>query len=240
MRRRRYRWGEVLALRHVPWEGLGALAEGLEARGVSWRYVDLFAGEHVPDLRCAQAVFVMGGPMGVYDTQNYSFLREEVAAIRAGVEAGTPTLGVCLGSQLLASALGAEVKPNPRGKEIGWGPVLRTAVGQADPIFQEFGVEETVLHWHGDVFGLPSGAVSLASSPLTYHQAFRWGPSAWGLLFHVEVDPALARRWLDEPTMSTEASEVDRSLPGRIEKEAPQYERRLRRLRGVILDALLT
>ena len=240
MSRRRDRWGEVLVLRHVPWEGLGAFAEGLEARGVGWRYVNLFAGEDVPDLRTAQAVCVMGGPMSVYDTQSYPFLGEEVAAIRAGVEAGTPTLGVCLGSQLLAGALGAKVEPNPRGKEIGWGPVRRTVAGHVDPIFRDFGAVETVLHWHGDVFGLPDGAVSLASSPLTHHQAFRWGSSAWGLLFHVEADPALVKSWLDEPTMSTEASTVDRSLPKRIEREAPQYERRLRRLRESVLGALLT
>jgi GMP synthase (glutamine-hydrolysing) len=211
-------------LRHVSWEGVGAFGERLDARGVPWRYVDLFAGGLLPDLRIARALLVMGGPMGVYEAEHYPFLREEIAAIGETVRTGMPTVGVCLGSQLLAAVPGAAVKPNPAGKEVGWGSVRKTPARLTDPILGSFRAEETVLHWHGDVFDLPEGAVPLACSPMTPHQAFRWGSRAWGLLFHVEADPTLVRRWLGEPTMRTEAVALDPGLPQRIEAEAPCYE----------------
>ena len=177
--------------------------------------------------------------MGVYEAERHPFLREEIAAIGDAVRSGMPTVGVCLGSQLLAAALGAAVKPNPVGKEIGWGYIHKRPAAATDPILRSFRAEETVLHWHGDVFDLPEGAVSLASSPMTPHQAFRWGSRAWGLLFHVEADPPLVRRWLKEPTMKAEAAALDPYLPERIEAEAPHYERRLVHLQEAVLDALL-
>jgi GMP synthase (glutamine-hydrolysing) len=229
---------EVLVLRHVPWEGLGAFAPLLAARRCTWRYVDLFAGAAVPDLRAARAVFVMGGPMGVYEAERYPFLRAELAALRQALDAGVPLLGVCLGSQLLAAALGARVYPNPRGKELGWGPVYRTPAGASDPILGAFRAEETVLHWHGDVFELPAGAVALATSAQSPYQAFRWG-RAWGLLFHVEADEALVRAWLQEPAMWAEAAAVDPALPARIAAEAPRHQARLAPLRAAVVAALL-
>ncbi len=176
--------------------------------------------------------------MGVYEAERYPFLSEEIAAIGETVRSGMPTVGVCLGSQLLA-ALGAAVEPNPVGKEIGWGYVHKRPAAATDPILRSFRAEETVLHWHGDVFDLPEGAVSLACSPMTPHQAFRWGSRAWGLLFHVEADPALVRCWLDEPTMRAEAVALNPGLPERIEAEAPRYEGRLVHLQEAVLDALL-
>ena len=173
-----YHAGEVLVLRHVSWEGLGAFRERLDARGVPWRYVDLFSDQPLPDLRVARALLIMGGPMGVYEAERYPFLAEEIAAIGDAVRSGIPTVGVCLGSQLLAAALGAAVKPNPGGKEIGWGYIHKKPTAATDPILESFRAQETVLHWHGDVFDLPEGAVSLASSPMTSHQAFRWGSRA--------------------------------------------------------------
>jgi GMP synthase (glutamine-hydrolysing) len=177
--------------------------------------------------------------MGVYEAEHYPFLRAEIAAIGEAVRSGMPTVGVCLGSQLLAAALGAAVKPNPAGKEIGWGSVRKTPAALTDPILGSFRAEETVLHWHGDVFDLPEGAVPLACSPMTPHQAFRWRSRAWGLLFHVEADSTLVRRWLREPTMRAEAVALDPGLPERIEAEAPCHEGRLARLQEAVLDALL-
>ncbi len=177
--------------------------------------------------------------MGVYEAQRYPFLRAEIAAIGEAVRSGISTVGVCLGSQLLAAALGAAVKPNPAGKEVGWGSVRKTPAALTDPILGSFRAEETVLHWHGDVFDLPEGGVPLAYSPMTLHQAFRWGSRAWGLLFHVEADPALVRRWLGEPAMRAQAVALDPGLPERIEAEAPWYERRLVHLQEAVLDALL-
>ena len=177
--------------------------------------------------------------MGVYEAEHYPFLREEIAAIGEAVRSGIPTVGVCLGSQLLAAALGAAVKPNPAGKEVGWGSVRKMPAAVTDPILRSFRAEETVLHWHGDVFDLPEGAVPLAYSPMTLHQAFRRGPRAWGLLFHVEADPALIRRWLEEPTMRAEAAALDPYLPERIVAEARWHEGRLVHLQEAVLDALL-
>jgi GMP synthase (glutamine-hydrolysing) len=177
--------------------------------------------------------------MGVYEAERYPFLREEIAAISEALRSGIPTVGVCLGSQLLAAALGAAVRPNPAGKELGWGSVRKTPAAVTDPILGSFRAEETVLHWHGDIFDLPEGAAPLACSPMTPHQAFRWRSRAWGLLFHVEADPALVRRWLNEPAMRAEAAAVDPGLPARIEAEATQYERRLAHLQEAVLDALL-
>ena len=177
--------------------------------------------------------------MGVYEAERYPFLREEIVGISEAARSGIPTVGVCLGSQLLAAALGAAVKPNPAGKELGWGSVRKTPAALTDPILGSFRAEETVLHWHGDVFDLPKGAVPLAYSPMTPHQAFRWRSRAWGLLFHVEADPALVRRWLNEPAMRAEAAAVDPGLPERIEAEASQYDRRLAHLQEAVLDALL-
>jgi GMP synthase (glutamine-hydrolysing) len=227
-------------LRHVPWEHLGAFEAHLAAAGVGRTYVDLFAGAAVPDLTRSRAVFAMGGPMGVYDTDRYPFLRAEVAALRAAATAGVPVVGVCLGSQLLAAALGADVRPNPRGKEIGWGQVRTTADAAADAILGRFAPVETVLHWHGDVFDLPEGAVSLASSTLTPHQAYRWGARAWGLLFHVEADPALVAGWLDEPTMRAEAAAVDPDLPERIRAAAAEHRDRLALLQKAVIEAALS
>ena len=226
-------------MRHVSWEGVGGFGERLDACGVPWRYVDLFAGRPLPDLRLARALLVMGGPMGVYEAERYPFLTEEIAAIGEAVRSGVPTVGVCLGSQLLAAALGATVKPNPAGKEVGWGYVRKTPAALTDLILGSFRAEETVLHWHGDVFDLPEDAVPLAYSPMTLHQAFRWGSRAWGLLFHVEADLALVRRWLGEPAMRAEAAALDSGLPERIEAEAPRYERRLAYLQEAVLNALL-
>jgi GMP synthase (glutamine-hydrolysing) len=237
--REHYSAGEVLVLRHVSWEGVGAFGEQLDARGVSWRYVDLFADQPLPDLRLARALLVMGGSMSVYEAGRYPFLREEITAIGEAVRSGMPTVGVCLGSQLLAAALGAAVKPNLAGKEVGWGSVRKTPAALTDPILGRFRAEETVLHWHGDVFELPEGAVALACSPLTPHQAFRWRSRAWGLLFHVEADPTLVRRWLGEPAMRAEAVALDPDLPERIVTEAPRYEGRLAHLQEAVLDALL-
>ena len=150
----------------------------------------------------------MGGPMNVDETQRYPFLAAEVDWIRRALDLRLPMLGICLGDQLLAKALGAKVFPN-RVKEIGWYSMEMTPAAAADPLFAGCGKSLTVFQWHGDTFDLPPGAVHLAHSPLCAQQAFRAGPCAYGLQFHVEMTAAMIADWLGEPGNCGELAELD-------------------------------
>jgi GMP synthase (glutamine-hydrolysing) len=141
------------------------------------------------ELGDAGALVVMGGPMGVYEVDRHPHLADEIHLIRRAIAADVPVLGVCLGSQLIAAALGAEVRPSGR-QEIGWLPVTLREGATTDPLFAGAPSTFAPLHWHGDVFALPPGATPLASSAMTEHQAFRAGARTWGLLFHLEADAA--------------------------------------------------
>jgi GMP synthase (glutamine-hydrolysing) len=194
----------VLALRHVPPEPMGALESILEQAGLEYRYVDLFQG--VPcclPLEQASALVVLGGPMNVDEVDRYPFLAPEVEWIREALRREMPVLGLCLGSQLMAKALGARVYPN-RAKEIGWYPIELQPAAAEDPLFAGCDPVQTVFQWHGDTFDLPAGAIHLASSPLCAHQAFRFGPRAWALQFHIEMTRPMIDEWL-----AVGAEEVD-------------------------------
>ncbi len=178
---------KVAVLQHIHCETLGTIADALDAKGVEANYVRSFEGDKIPsDLGDSRGLIVMGGPMGVYEQDLHPFLREELQLIESALRSERPVLGVCLGSQLLAAALGAQVKKNT-SKEIGWYPVTLTPSGREDPLWSGAVPSFMGFHWHGDVFDLPRGAVSLASSALTPCQAFRYGRNAYGLLFHMEV-----------------------------------------------------
>jgi len=185
----------ALVIQHVAVEGPGLLGAALRERGVELRTVRVFAGEPVPTRCDADALVVMGGPMGVYEDDRYPHLGDEMRLIESARAAGQPILGTCLGSQLLAAALGARVYPNTC-KEIGWHEVELAEAARDDALLAGAPARFTPVHWHGDVFDLPAGAVSLARSALTAHQAFRHGARAWGLLFHLELDRAQLDSWL--------------------------------------------
>jgi GMP synthase (glutamine-hydrolysing) len=181
---------EVLILQHVAVEGPGLLLDVLEAAGAATHTLRVDRGMAVPRTLAGYAgLVVMGGPMGVYETDAYPHLRDELALIEDALRRSAPTIGICLGSQLLAAALGARVEPGSH-KEIGWLDVRLSDAGQSDAAFAGCPRVFRPLHWHGDVFELPPGAVSLARSELTPHQVFRAAPSALGLLFHLEARPA--------------------------------------------------
>lgn len=178
---------KVWVLQHHPAENLGAIADALESAALAWQYVRIFDGHPVPtDMKGAGGLIVMGGPEAVYQLDRYPYLRAEIALIESALRAGRPILGVCLGSQLLAAALGANVR-RAAHKEIGWYPVTLRPESKDDCLLRGLPEQFVACHWHSDIFDLPAGAVALASSELTELQAFRYGENIWGLLFHAEM-----------------------------------------------------
>ena len=180
----------ALILQHAAPEGPAAIGAALQRRGIATRVVHVYRGEPVPaELAGADALVVMGGPMGVYEADRHPRLRGEIDLLADAVARGLPVLGICLGSQLLAAALGARVY---RGgcKELGWHDVVLDPAAAGDPLLGPLPPRFAALHWHGDVFELPDGARGLARSERTRHQAFAYGERAWGLLFHLETRPA--------------------------------------------------
>jgi len=183
----------VVAFRHVPFEGLGLIEPALAERGISIEFADGFRQpDQAPDVRGAAGLIVMGGPMSANDDLPY--LKQEMDYIREAVERGQPVLGVCLGAQLAAKALGARVYRNPV-KEVGWFDIELTEAGRQDPLLSALDGRETVLQWHGETFDLPGGAEWLARSELCPNQAFRVGATLYGLQFHLEVTPEMIADW---------------------------------------------
>lgn len=199
----------VCAIQHVPCETLGLIGGALKRHGLAVKLVRPFRGERIPrSLRGCAGLVVMGGPMGVYEQDRHPFLAEEIRLLQQAVRESRPVLGVCLGSQLLAAALGAPVTPGRR-KEIGWHAVTLTAAAAADPLWRGVPQRFTGFHWHGDVFELPRGAVALAQSALTATQAFRYGDSAYGLLFHLEVGAKMIPRMTQTFRAELQAAGLD-------------------------------
>jgi len=188
----------VLALRHLAFEDLGLLRPVLEARGFC-RFLTLDAGVDElrdVDLDAVDLLVVLGGPIGAYDDALYPYLKDELALIRRRLAARRPLLGICLGAQLMARALGAPVRPMAHGrKEIGFAPLTLTDAGR-DSALAPLAPGQPVLHWHGDQFEIPAGCASLAATPLCPHQAFAVEHFALGLQFHLESDPARLEQWL--------------------------------------------
>ena len=209
----------------MPWEGPHRI---LDACGdLHVKTVKPLAGQPLPGHDEVAGAVVMGGPMNVDEVERFPALAAEREWLAEAVERGMPVLGVCLGAQLLARALGAEVRPG-EAPEIGFASVEVT--DPEDPLLGGLAPRTEVLHWHGDVFDLPDGAEHLASSERTACQAFRAG-NAWGVLFHPEADFALVEAWLAVPSMIDEAVAAlgaagEHALPERAaELEAELTER---------------
>ena len=178
-----------LVIQHVAPEGAFAIGDALDAEGIEVTTCRVFAGDALPpDLRGLDGLVVMGGPMSANSDEGFASRPAEVARITEALRAGLPTLGVCLGAQLLAVAAGGATYPGPAGPEIGWSTIELTEECASDQLFADLPGTLEVLQWHGDTFDLPAGAVHLAANVAYDNQAFRVGPSAWGLQFHVEVD----------------------------------------------------
>lgn len=176
--------------RHVPFEGLGSIGPWLDRAGHHVTHTSFFESEVLPGIETIDWLIVMGGPMSVNDAFAFPWLVPEKRFIRHAIERGMPVLGICLGAQLIASAMGARVYPN-RVKEIGWLPIQ--GIPSEDKELFRFPSSAEVFHWHGETFDLPSGAVRLAKSDGCDNQAFQLGRSVIGLQFHLETTPASAR-----------------------------------------------
>jgi len=211
----------VLALRHVAHEGLGTIEDAFRQHQVVFSVVDLFKDSlrtfHPEQLA---GLVVMGGPMNVDETDQHPFLADEVKWLQQAVDVQLPVLGVCLGSQLLAKALGAKVWPN-RVKEIGWYDIELTDAARTDALLADSQPVQRVFQWHGDTFDLPDGAVQLARSVQCEQQAFRYGPSAYALQFHIEMTSEIVADWLANDGNCGELASLDYIDPEAIRRETP-------------------
>ena len=190
---------KILVFQHVPYEPLGTLDPLLKESGFRIRYVNFGRNPHVrPALDKYAALIVLGGPMNADQIDHYPNLLAEVEIIREALARDMSVLGICLGAQLLAKALGGRVTRNS-AREIGWCDVELTPEGSADPVLSAFSTRQEVFQWHEDGIELPAGAVHLARSPASNVQAFRHGEHAYGFQFHLEVDASLIERWLTVP-----------------------------------------
>ena len=184
---------KVHVLQHVPFEDTGSMAVWLDEHRAEVSYTRFFEDHALPQAKDFDLIIVMGGPMSVIDEVFLPWLRPEKQFIRDAIDQSVPVLGVCLGAQLIASALGARVYRNPQ-KEIGWFQIEATPSATNTFHFPE---KCTVFHWHGETFDLPSGAVRLARSFACENQAFQIGQHVIGLQFHLETTPDSAQAILD-------------------------------------------
>jgi GMP synthase (glutamine-hydrolysing) len=216
----------ILILQHFWCETPGVFLDVLNEHAVSVETVQGFKGDRYPaELSAYSGVIAMGGPMGVYEEDRYPWLRQEDTLLKTAIQQDLPTLGVCLGSQLIAKAAGAEVKPGPR-KEIGWYALTLSPEAQQDSLWRSFPPTFEAFEWHGDIFSLPPGAVPLASSELYPYQAFRLGQRVYALLFHLEVTATMAKTMLE--TFADEVAGVHTYIdPVTIERDLAARTTRL-------------
>jgi len=212
---------KILVFQHVPYEPLGTLDPLLKQAGFRIRYVNFGRNpDERPDLDRYAALIILGGPMNADNTAEFPHLATELELIQGALQRDMSILGICLGAQLLAKALGGTVHAGA-GREIGWYPVDVTAAGRRDPVLSTFGQQEEVFQWHDDVIELPDHIEPLAGSENCPVQAFRHGEHAYGFQFHLEVDGALIERWLTIPQHQPELADgaIDpEQIRGRIEE----------------------
>ncbi|MBI4372635.1 MAG: amidotransferase [Candidatus Omnitrophica bacterium] len=231
---------KVLVFRHVSHEGLGTLETFLIRNQFEIEYLDLFRNSAFPkNSEPWDFVISMGGPMNADETDRYPFLRLERALIQDAIQRGKIVLGICLGAQMIARALGVPVYPGPQ-KEIGWYPIHLSKWASDDPAFES--IENTnpiVFQWHGDTFDLPKGATLLASSEIFPNQAFRYKKSVYALQFHLEMTPNMIRDWVSKgkEELQTLGPSVSKE---RILRDIPRYEPSLRSFADQIYSGIFS
>ncbi len=224
----------AIAIRHLHFEDLGTLEPLLQSRGYAVRYVDAPTEDlRAPHIADADLLVVLGGPIGAFDEDAYPLLADELALVRRRLGSQQPLLGICLGAQLIARALGAPVAPMGV-KEIGFAPLALTAAGHDSPLAALGDVP--VLHWHGDQFGIPPGAQCLAGTATCPHQGFALGPQVLGLQCHLEADPRAIERWLVGHACELAQAGVD---PRALRAEARALQARLPAAAGAVFTRWL-
>ena len=215
----------IIVLQHTPFETLGTIEDALAGSKMVAHEIQSYAGELVPSrMESAAGLILMGGPQSVYQQGEYPYLRDEINLIDDALRAGKPVLGVCLGSQLMAAALGAPVTRGSK-KELGWHPLALSDAAAEDSLFKGISRSFIGFHWHGDIFGLPKGAVALASSDVTEFQAFRYGEKAYGFLFHMEITKPLIKEMAEAfPNELKTAGVSARQVLADTEKHFPVLE----------------
>ncbi len=222
----------ILILKHIDIEGPGTFGDFLKEKKEPFRIVELGAGEPLPlDLKDIKAVVVLGGPMNVDEENTYPFLKAENIFIQKVLKQEIPFLGICLGSQLLAKAAGAQVIKSPV-KEVGWYHVKLTGEGKGDPLFLGFREDELIFHWHEDMFEIPVNGRLLATSSGCPHQALKVGRNAYGLQFHVEITDLSIKEWCAEYCQKNTEERVakSRELMEGYTKYKDQFNRQANRL----------
>ncbi len=229
---------KALILMHAPYEGPGSFGEVLRDSGASVTTVRLYETPDAPLVETEfDLIISLGGPQDADDVTTHPWLARETEMLARAARDGRKVLGICLGSQILARALGATVR---RGSspEIGFSPIQVSDRGNNDPILAGLKETETVMHWHQDTFDLPEGAVHLASSEFTPNQAFRLGRYAYGLQFHLEVTPELLAEWLENPAVRQQLVDNGGS-PEQLLEQSKEHDKRLRWLCNSVLSRLV-
>jgi GMP synthase (glutamine-hydrolysing) len=186
----------VLIIKHVDIEGPGLIENCLKQENILYQILNLNSNIHLPKLDDFTHIIILGGPMNVYEEDRYPFLRKEDLFIKEAIQRGKFILGICLGAQLIAKALGAKVSKAPV-KEIGWYDVSLTRIGSRDPLFSNLPKRFPVFQWHEDTFEIPKAGKLVATSSLVPHQAFRYGDNAYGLQFHLELTEDMIQEWME-------------------------------------------
>jgi len=186
----------VLIIKHIEIEGPGLIEDCLRQEKTPYQILTLEPGLPLPKLDNLSHIVILGGPMNVYEEDRYPFLKDEDLFIKEAIQRGKFVLGICLGAQLIAKALGARVIKSPK-REIGWYDVSLTRIGAVDPLFSHLPKTFSVFQWHEDTFEIPHSATLIATSSLVPYQAFRYGDNAYSLQFHLEVTEEMIREWME-------------------------------------------